>query len=370
MFEHSKYAPRSKLNTATHRAKTVTINAALIALIMLSVSACTQSTEAISTADQPENKLGTLKEVEAPDAKTDESGAKIVYEKPSVTRKGTNIKVLVNRLPITNYDIKRRAAFMRLRRIGGNRTKKATEELIEERIKLTEAAKLNSIANEKMVNRAFADFAKRNRLSPKQMGSVLGRSGVPVSHFKDFLKVQISWQRVVSRKMRGKSRDVSQSDALFELRKSGSEKPQVREYKLQQVIFVVPSAKRKKLLRARLAEAKSFAQRFTECKNTINEVKKLRDVAVKDLGRVMEPELPPAWKDAVIKTPVGKTTKIQDTKRGAEFIAVCSVRDTSDDRAAQIASQSKEFDSLNSKGGKVSNELLAELRRKATIVYR
>lgn len=336
---------------------------------------CTNSAETLGSANhhsssQSASKTGTLRDKPEVNETKDESGAKIIRETSTLSKKGTSIKVLVNRSPITNYDIKRRAAFLRLRRIGGNRTQKATEELIEERLKMQEASKQRTVVNDTIVDKAFGDFAKRNRMSTKQMGGVLGQAGVSAKHFKEFLRVQISWQRTVGTKVRSGSSNLSQSDALFNLRKSGEAKPETREYRLQQVIFVVPATKRKKLLRARGAEAKAFAQKFVSCKETLSQAKLLRDVAVKELGRVLEPELPPNWKADVQKTAEGKTTKTKETASGVEFLAVCSVRNVSDDKAAQLVSQSKEFESLNSNGNKIANDYLAELRSKATIVYR
>jgi len=235
---------------------------------------------------------------------------------------------------------------------------------------MQEAAQLGTIASDGTVDQAFAGFAERNKLSLSQMSQVLSRAGVPTKHFKDFLRVQISWQRTVARKFQNNSRGRSQSDALFNIRKSGEAKPETREFRLQQVIFVVPQAKRSQLLRARRAEAKTFAQRFINCESTLEQVKQLRDVSLRELGRVLEPELPPRWKDEIIKLEAGKTTRTMDTDKGVELIAICSVRNISDDRAAQVVSQSKEFSSLNTQGNKVATDYLQELRSKATIVYR
>ncbi len=195
-------------------------------------------------------------------------------------------------------------------------------------------------------------------------------AGVTAKHFKEFLRIQISWQQTVGTKLRGNTQEQSQSDALFSIRKSGEAKPETREYKLQQVIFVIPKEKRKALLKQRQAEAKSFSQRFTSCADTLEQIKNLRDVTLKELGRSLEPELPPGWKEDIINTEVGKTTGIKDTDKGVEFIAVCSVRNVSDDRAAEIISKSKEFESLNSKGNEAAIKFLAELRSKSTIIYR
>jgi peptidyl-prolyl cis-trans isomerase SurA len=347
----------------------------IAACLLLLVSACTQSVDAVDASkNDPKTQLtpkeGKLREKQQVDETKDETGAKIIREQSSVSKKGTNISVLVNGTPITNYDIQRRASFLKLRRMGGDRKQKATEELVEERLKMQEASKLKTLASEAVVNKAYADFAKRNKMSGKQMGGVLDKAGVTQQHFKEFLKVQISWQRTVSEKFQIKSKNLSQSDALFTLRKSGEAKPETREYTLQQVIFVVPRAKREKLLRLRAAEAKAFSQLFTSCADTLGQVKNLRDVALKELGRVLEPELPQRWKEEVINTEVGKPTRPKETEKGIEFLAVCSVRNVSDDRAVQLVTQSKEFDSFNTKGNKANLEYLKELRSKSTIVYR
>lgn len=338
----------------------------LVGLLML--SACSQSTEAVDTVGEP--KTGKLVENTQKTQETDPTGAKIVREKPTVSRKGTGIRVLVNRQPITNYDISRRAAFLRLRRIGGNRTKKATDELIDEKIKLQEAARRNMLASDAVVDKAYADFAKRNRMPISRLGGVLGQSGVTKQHFKEFLRAQISWQRTVGTKLRGNTRNISQSDAIFTLRHKGKAKPETREYRLQQIIFVIPENRRKRLKSARRKEALAFSQAYTGCDGAIAQAKQLRDVVVKMQGRTLEPQLPQEWKDSIIKTAVNKTTRPRETPRGIELIGVCSVRNVSDDKAAQVVTQSQKFENLGKEGNKVSQDYLKELRSKATIVYR
>ncbi|MCP4183374.1 MAG: peptidylprolyl isomerase [Hyphomicrobiales bacterium] len=345
-----------------------------ISMLVFTVG-CVKSTEAVdSNASDPNSKVvnapGVLQEKKELDAIEDESGARIIRQKSNLRKKGTNIVVLVNRQPITNYDIRRRVAFLKLRRIGGNRTKKATDELIEEKIKYQEAVKRSTLVSDAVVNRAFAGFAKRNKTNTSTMSRVLGQSGVTAKHFKEFLRIQISWQQTVGSKFQNQSSNVSEADALFSIRKSGDSKPETREFMLQQIIFVVPAAKRKKLLRQRVAEAKAFSQQFTACDSTMTQIKNLHDVALKNLGRIMEPELPLDWRDAITGTEAGKTTRVKETPKGAEIIAVCSVRNVSDDKAAQLVTQTKEFSSLSTKGNAASDKYLLELRKQATIIYR
>jgi hypothetical protein len=154
--------------------------------LILVLGGCTQSTDALDstqTVSEPA-KEGTLREDQVVDQTKDESGAKIIREKSSLSTKGTNIRVLVNGTPITNYDIKKRVAFLKLRRVGGNRTTKATDELIDEQLKIQEAAISGNLANDTTVNKAFADFSKRNKMNSKRMATVLNQAGVTAKHFK------------------------------------------------------------------------------------------------------------------------------------------------------------------------------------------
>ena len=60
----------------------------------------------------------------------------------SMPAAASEIKVIVNRVPITSYDIQRRAAFMKLQRRKGNLNEQAEEELIDQSLRLAEAQRL------------------------------------------------------------------------------------------------------------------------------------------------------------------------------------------------------------------------------------
>lgn len=334
----------------------------LLIILGLGVSGCTTSTQAVKSAAVEEAKKQSDEEKQ--------KAVKTGRKHRSVSKKGTHIRVLVNNTPITNYDVNRRAAFLKLRRIGGNRVQKAEEEMIEQALKIQESTRRRTLASPAQVNQAFASFAKRNRASPSKMASELNRMGVGADHFKGFIRTQMSWQRTVTGRFRNETKQVSQQKAIFDLKKSGSDKPETTEYIIKQIVFVVPAKRRKAILGSRRKQAHNFRQRFTSCEDAIKLAKELRDVSVIDRGRVLEPELPPEWKEAVIATEAGKTTKPKDTPRGVEMMAVCRKRSISDDRTAQILSQSKEFADFGTKGSKVADEYLAQLRKSSTIVYR
>lgn len=282
----------------------------------------------------------------------------------------SKIKYIINGEAITTYDIARRAAFFRLRRIKGNSTKLATEELIEETIKMQTAKRLKMVVGGKEVDAAFVRFAKGNRMSSSALANVLNRAGVTSRGFKKFVRAQMSWQRVMAAKLRSERSQNSSQDIFAKLHAQGGKKPTSTEYTLQQVIFVVPKAKRRRLMAKRRRDARAFRNRFENCSSTIQFAKGLRDVTVRSLGRVLKEQLPADWKKFILATSEGKATKIRDTTRGVEFLAVCKATTISDDRVAQLNFQ---LDKAKSKSESVSaseKKFVKELRDKAVIIRR
>ncbi|CAN0653309.1 SurA N-terminal domain-containing protein [Nitratireductor aquimarinus] len=279
----------------------------------------------------------------------------------------TEIRYVVNNLPVTSYDIDRRVAFLRLQREGGNLRQKATDQMIEQTLKLQEMQRRNINIPKEMVDQAYQRFASGNRMTASQLNQVMAQSGVTAAHFKDFIRSQIGWSRVMQAR-NSSSGGMSEQDVVAKMLQQGGNKPSATEYMLQQVIFVVPSAERSKLLGKRQREAQALRGRFRGCDSTREFAKGLIDVTVRDLGRILEPELPGDWKDQIKKTSPGNATGVRTTERGVEFIGVCSTREVSDDRVAQMMFQSE------GSGGedmeKASQEYLAELRKNARITKR
>jgi len=324
---------------------------------------------ALSACVSGSSNAGDGKDVSVLAQTNDLGGAKIIRKEPTVTQRGTFIRILVNNEPITNSEIQRRVKFRQLRRIKATAAE-AEQELIDELLKLQEARERNVLASDAQVNQAFENFSKGNRTTAARMATQLDQFGVGAAHFKQYIRAQMSWNRAVAGKYQSDNAQNSQSKALFELRKSGSAKPETTEYLLQQIIFVIPQDKRAALMKNRKAEALAFQQRYGGCDTAIDLAKQLRDVSVKSLGRLMLPELPPNWSDDIQKTAVGATTAPKETEKGVELIAVCKARVVSDDRAAQVVSQSQAFDKLEQEADGAADSYLAELRKSAVIIFK
>jgi peptidyl-prolyl cis-trans isomerase SurA len=289
---------------------------------------------------------------------------------PAVTMappaQASEIKYIVNSVPVTSGDIKHRAAFLRLQHRKGD----ATQEMIDQALKLAEAKRLGIRISDQQVNEAYARFATSNKMQLKQLDAIMAQSGVTKDHFKDFIRAQMAWNQAISARERaeqGGGIGLNEQQAVRRMLEKGGSKPTATEYMLQQVIFVVPASERRAILGKRKREAEAMRARFNGCSTTRQFAKGLIDVTVRDLGRVLAPQLPSDWADQIKKTRAGSATPVRETNRGVEFIGVCSAREVSDDRAAAMV--------LEAEGTKAGDSALAtkyldELKKNARIVKR
>lgn len=292
----------------------------------------------------------------------------VVTPAPQQAFAASQVVAVVNKTPITSTDITKRVAFLKLQRKTGNLDKMARDELVEEALKREEIARVRMSVSTDEVDKAFGRFAASNKLSPDQMAQILDKAGVGVDHFKAFIAIQMSWPRLVNARY-GSGGKMS-SEELVKRMMQNKEKPVTTEYFLQQIIFVVPPAKRGAILGKRKAEAESSRSRYPGCDQAKDFAKSMRDVSVRSLGRVMEPELPPEWKPLIDKASANGTTATRETERGIEFLAICTKRQVSDDTAAEVVFRAEDIGKQEKNGANPNDaKYLEDLRSKAQIVY-
>lgn len=294
----------------------------------------------------------------------------IVLSSPAVAQ-NSQVRYIVNNTPITSYDVQRRAAFLRLQRSKGD----AGEQMVDQALQLAEMRRMNITISDQQVDESYANFAKGNNLTTAQLDQIMAQSGVTSGHFKEYIRTQMGWGRVLQGKARGGSNSglISEQEAAKRMIQNGGQKPSANEYMLQQVIFVIPNAQRSALLSKRTAEANALRSRINNCETTRDQARGILDVTVRDLGRNLEPTLPSDWSDAIKATRAGGSTPAKATERGVEFITVCSIRQVSDDRVAQLVftEQDQKASGGNSESGDaLSKKTLAELRENAKIIKR
>jgi len=280
----------------------------------------------------------------------------------------SEIAAVVNRTPITSTDVSRRAAFLRLQHQKAD-TKSAREAMVDEILKRQEIARMKMSVSTEDVDKAFERFSASNKMNTQQMSQILDRAGVGVEHFKNYIAVQMSWPRLVNARYGG-GRNRMSSQELVTRMMENKEKPVTTEYFLQQVIFVVPAAKRNAILAKRQKEANASRSKFPGCDQSKQFAATMLDVSVRSLGRVLAPELPEEWKPLIEKAS-GGTTATRVTERGVEFLAICNQRQVSDDFAAEVVFRAEDLTKAQKEGENPNDKkYLDELRGKAQIEYR
>jgi peptidyl-prolyl cis-trans isomerase SurA len=279
----------------------------------------------------------------------------------------SEIKYIVNNTAITSYDVQKRAAFLKLQHRQGVSAKMAADQMVEQVLKAQELDRRKVKISKATVDASFAKFAASNKMSAKQLSGVLDQAGVTAEHFKEFIRVQMGWGQLLSARYRSEG-GLSEQDVAQRMLQQGGAKPSATEYLLQQVIFVVPASERAATLGKRKREADAMRLRFSSCETTRQFAKGLVDVTVRDLGRVLAPQLPPDWADGIKNAKPGTATSVRETERGVEFIGVCSSREVSDDRVAQLIFSTE--GKSDAKSEELDKKYVAELKEKARIVER
>jgi peptidyl-prolyl cis-trans isomerase SurA len=250
------------------------------------------------------------------------------------------IRVIVNGDVITSYDISQRARLLPLFGEKGGE-KAATDELIDDLLKIQAAKKRGIVVTSEQVDAAYANLGKERKLSPTQLTQQLGHIGIAGETMKQWIKVQMTWQQLVQSQVRQEG-EVKTSDIMSGMLEKGSpDAITVTEYTLQQIIFVVPSGSSPSVFAQRRREAEGFRQRFPGCEQSLALAKNLKGVVVRDIGRRDTTQLRGAQGDEIKTVAVGKTTRPFQSENGIELLAVCSTRDFKSNAGARSEVESK-----------------------------
>jgi peptidyl-prolyl cis-trans isomerase SurA len=77
---------------------------------------------------------------------------------------------------------------------------KALDELIDERLKLQEAKRLDVVATKDDVDRILKGMAERNKMTLEEFGEHVGKAGGDINAMRERIKASLSWADVIRRK--------------------------------------------------------------------------------------------------------------------------------------------------------------------------
>lgn len=286
---------------------------------------------------------------------------------PSVQAQ-TAIKVVVNDQAITSYDIAQRARLIQLTSGSKNATQAATQELIDDALKLSEAKRMRVNVTDKEVDEAFASIAERLKMGPAQLSKALSGSGVNPATLRSRLKAQIAWSQLVRQQFQ-RNVSIGEQDVIRALREKedSADKKTTVEYSLARIVFVVPANAPAGRAAQRQKEAEALRGRFNGCEQGLEFAKALPEVVVQPTFQRLGADLTPQIVEILEATGVGRLTPPEKSESGYDVIAVCNRREISSDYAAR---QDMQAELRTAEGEVVSRRYLRDVRANAVIEYR
>ena len=164
----------------------------------------------------------------------------------AVAQTGDYIVAVVNQELVTAAEVQLRLARVR-EEAARNRTplppsaalrKQALDQLIDERVLITNARDSGTRVDESEIDRAVTNVATQNQLTMAQLRDRLKKEGVDYAKFRENVKDQLMVERVREREVAGRIK-VSDADidALIEQRRTGGNAVQ---YNVAQILVTVP----------------------------------------------------------------------------------------------------------------------------------
>jgi peptidyl-prolyl cis-trans isomerase SurA len=287
---------------------------------------------------------------------------------PVPDARAQNAVVVVNGDPITNFDIDQRTKLIMLSGGGKAPTRQeATEELINDRVKIKEGKKFNLDMSAAETETQYATMGARMRLTTDQLNKVLEGRGIRPETLKARLKADFIWAQLVRGRF-GQSLIVGEKDiaSAIEVKGDGKEQTGSFEYKMRPVVLFVTKGGAQSSVELRKKDAETLRGRVQSCDQAESLFRAMRDGVIRDQVVKTSADLPAQLRELLDKTPVGQMTPPEVTKQGIEMVALCSrapSTETPEKREAREKLFSQKYEAQ-------AKKYLQEARRSSMIEYR
>ncbi len=282
----------------------------------------------------------------------------------SVPAAAQQVAAMVNGAPITTYDIDQRSRFMQLSSPKAPSRQDVLNTLIEEKIKTQEALRYNMDAPKAEVDRAIGNMGGRSGMSAEQFAQALASRGVGIDTIKSRMRAEIAWNQLLRARFPA-TLAIEEKEIRDAVEKKGGEGDTVAyDYRLRQILFIVPKGSAQSVVEARRREAEALRGRFENCEDGVTFARSLRDVAVRDPVRRSSVDLPANLREVLNNTPIGKLTKPEVNAQGVAVFALCEKQENKTDTQQKRAARQELF---NARFEAQSKRYLSELKRSAMI---
>ena len=274
-----------------------------------------------------------------------------------------SIVATVNGDPVTSSDVDDRMKMLRAMRKPASR-ETALEDLIGDSLRNKELKKFSVVAGDGDITQELIRESKEAKLQPQALAAALQRSGLPQNHIRSHWQAMAGFNYYV----RARNRNLEPSDAEIRAEMVAQGKTaRSTDYRLQEVLFLLPANASGALANQRGQEALKFRPRFTDCQGGAELARALPEVAVKPALTRNSSSLTDALKKLLDGVPAGHLSPPQREAGGILMIAVCEKKETEDLASVREAIAGT---LLDRKLAGENARLYQELRSRAVIVKR
>jgi peptidyl-prolyl cis-trans isomerase SurA len=239
----------------------------------------------------------------------------------------------------------------------------ALDELIEERIKMQEAKRLNVIAAQDDVDRVIKGIAERNKMTPEEFAVHIGKMGANIATMRQRIKASLSWSDVIRRRF-GHQISTVGNDVEHIVATPGQDDVQLQVHR---ILLPLPGKGDQKQVAQRLSEAERLRAQFGGCTTTSGLAAGIGGARFDDLGDRKPATIPEPTRSLLLSAGDNEMLPPAIGEGGVELWAVCGRKvvkaEPTEQKTAQEDSRQKEFEILSKKH-------LKDLRQDAHIEYR
>ncbi|MGH1417571.1 MAG: SurA N-terminal domain-containing protein [Hyphomicrobiaceae bacterium] len=255
--------------------------------------------------------------------------------------------------------------------------KKALDELIDERLKLQEAKRLNLLAPDDNVNKAIKSMAERNKMDEKKFARYLKSIGTDIYTLREKVKASMSWSSVIRRQFGRQahlsSRDI---DRWRDKNVATVSAPDAKaSLKLQRVTFALAGKFKDADFAQLLKRADSLRKRHKSCNSTPGLVKSVSGARFEDLGTRPAGSIAEPTRTMLLNAQPGEMLPASVAAGGVELWILCDRTAAGGATAGPGPSASAGASSAGDKEKKREFDLLSQrhlkdIRQDAHIEYR
>ena len=277
------------------------------------------------------------------------------------------VAVIANGSPITELDIRQRMKLIATSRQNPPTRQEAINELIDDRLKIAKAKTYGLEMSSEEVDAAFANMAKRQRITPAQFTQALERAGMSANAVKARIRAEMTWSNLVRGRF-GSSLQVNEGEIAKAMRdRNESENMVGHIYTLYPVMVVVPSGSSAAVMEAKRREAEALRARFVSCKSGLAMARSQRDVAVREPISKSSADLPEQLRDLLGKMEIGRLSTPDVTAQGLQMFALCGKKESAAESPLKRELREKLFTSRYEAEAK---KFLDDIRKSAMIEYK